>query len=604
MGVKGGFQLEIKINGQQLAGIRNCVRRIDIVNNVLSVPCLHLELNDRAGLFNGPFALVDGTQIEISRGTNTLRTTKFVVLGTRSRQGEDCEIRIVTALLDYSSFFKDISSYAKRGTSLEIAADLCKLHGLKFSTNIKSCDDNMRWTSVGCSPRQFFEQLEQRMWCGEGSFPQTMCSEDGTVVLNDLNAVLQEQPVASFCHNYNAPVDSYLVYELHEKSISGQRNMRSGYGAVTRVTNDKGEVEHYSSAKVSANGTPNVSGREKSQLVGTKFRNNAMAPRSSGAGANVHANWFRAQDNWLRQLALYTEYVRVLVKGTVDLKPLTCVQLYAGTVISGGPQLNQKLSGKWVFAGTTETVVRNTVYTAVLLCRNHVGAKGTTELTGPNKAEHRATSMVDAIRPPQIDANVAQLAGVDAITDCVNRQTAALDKMVSDWASQAQDSIAVPELSEKYGATCDKLESLMSEFSAAQLAAKMCSALNVLEKLSVDFSLSNPGSILRMLDDRMAQMESLGSRFMQELNSMAQKGQIPETYLDSPKINARCAEQKAKDLQQAIDDKLGDRCLNGLSIDQLHGPSISLQSLYRLYEEWMRKFLCAFGGSTSGYSME
>ena len=91
---------------------------------------------------------------------------------------------------------------------------------------------------------------------------------------------------------------------------------------------------------------------------------------------------------------------------------------------------------------------------------------------------------------------------------------------------------------------------------------------------------------------------------MQELNGMVQKGQIPETYLDSPKINARSAEQKAKDLQQAIDDKLGDRCLNGLSIDQLHGPSISLQSLYRLYEEWMRKFLCAFGGSTSGYSME
>lgn len=102
----------------------------------------------------------------------------------------------------------------------------------------------------------------------------------------------------------------------------------------------------------------------------------------------------------------------------------------------------------------------------------------------------------------------------------------------------------------------------------------------------------------------MSQMEDLQSKFMQDINGMAQRGQIPETYLDSPTLNARCAEQKAKDMQQALDDKLGDRCLSGLSIDQLHGPTISLQSLYRLYEEWMRKFLCAFGGSSSGYNME
>ena len=162
----------------------------------------------------------------------------------------------------------------------------------------------------------------------------------------------------------------------------------------------------------------------------------------------------------------------------------------------------------------------------------------------------------------------------------------------------------MPELSEKYGAACDKLEAFMSEFSAAQMAAKLCGALNFLEKLTVDFGLRNPASILQMLDARMAQMEDLESKFMQDINGMAQRGQIPETYLDSPTLNARCAEQKAKDMQQAIDDKLGDRCLSGLSIDQLHGPTISLQSLYRLYEEWMRKFLCAFGGSSSGYNME
>lgn len=43
--------------------------------------------------------------------------------------------------------------------------------------------------------------------------------------------------------------------------------------------------------------------------------------------------------------------------------------------------------------------------------------------------------------------------------------------------------------------------------------------------------------------------------------------------------------------------------MNAFSLDKLHGPSIDLSSLYKKYEEYMRKFLCAFS-SSNGFDVD
>ena len=108
-----------------------------------------------------------------------------------------------------------------------------------------------------------------------------------------------------------------------------------------------------------------------------------------------------------------------------------------------------------------------------------------------------------------------------------------------------------------------------------------------------------------MLSSRLDMIEDLLASFFDDLNSLISKGDIPENYRDVPSINVPCAENKMSDLNASIGDKLGTRCLDALSLDRLHGPSIELGGLLSKWEEYLRKYACAFGSeNTAGMEIE
>lgn len=125
--------------------------------------------------------------------------------------------------------------------------------------------------------------------------------------------------------------------------------------------------------------------------------------------------------------------------------------------------------------------------------RNFTGSTGSTELisstAGKNKSAARQPSVADNVRPPQQNDLVRQAAdGESAIDSLVKQQSAAVDSLMESF-TEASSALDVSWISEKYGAGCDKLDALMSEFSAATFTNKMCGMLSPLEKLSLDFSL-------------------------------------------------------------------------------------------------------------------
>ena len=609
MSVDGHYYLSIKINGKSLPSMVDTIQRVEIVNSALGVPSMKLTINDKSGLFTGPMSLVDGTKITLTRGRTkaTARTTTFSVVGARSRENGDSDTRVVVCILDVPGFFTDMPAFAKRGTSISVAQALADKYGLKFTTNITGADDNMRWTTFGVSPRQFLELLERRMWAGEKCHPQTAVTEDKELIINDLVAVLDTEPVAKFTHNYNEE-GAFIVLEKRTKSLSGVMNMQVNYGATTVATNSKGEVERYDSAAVKTGGQPNINAKEREAITGTQYHSESNMPMSDGPAANVHKNWVKAFDVWRRNYSLFTEYLRLRVDTTLfGIKPLSCVEFFSGHITPNGPILDKKLSGKWVYYGYTEVLTPTYYQTAALLCRNFTGSTGSTELisstAGKNKAAARQPSVADNVRPPQQNDLVRQAAdGESAIDSLVKQQSAAVDSLMESF-TEASSALDVSWISEKYGAGCDKLDALMSEFSAATFTNKMCGMLSPLEKLSLDFSLKNPGSILQMLDGRLGAIEDLMGVFTGGINGLIKNGDIPASYIDLPTINASCANNVTSEMTDAIQDKLGNKCMNAFSLDKLHGPSIDLSSLYKKYEEYMRKFLCAFGKS-NGFDVD
>lgn len=600
--------ISLKVNGQPLPQAIIQFERIEVVNNIFTVPCLRLTLRDNSALFSGPMALVDGTKLELSRGPNdqNLRTSTFSVIGTRSRDSDNTSRKVVIALLDVGGFFTDMPSFAQQGTSMSVASALCKKYGLDFGTNVEP-DDAMRWTTFGRTPRQFLELIERRLWAGEKSFVQTAVTEDKKILMTNIIKKMEGEPSMKFTHNFNEK-DAILVEELREKSISGVKNMYANYGTVTAATNHKGVVEKFDKAKLSAGGQVNISAEERQKITGTHYHFESNMPINDGPAANVHKHWVQAYDVWRRYFSLFSEFVRIRVNGSLkDLELLSCVELYSGTITAKGPVLVPKLSGKWIYAGYTELISGDKYMTAALLFRNFVGEKGNTELLsgagGANKSINRQASVADDVRPPQTDDAVKQTSVGNAVDTLVQKQNAAVAKMTESFA-KAADAIDVNGLSAKYGAQTDKLNALMSEFSAAALANRLCGLLSPLEKASFDFGLANPGTVLQMLDGRLGAIEGLLGTFTGDINQLIANGDIPDTYAELPRLNARCAQNQVSEMRDAVKDKLGNKCLSALTLDKLHGPSLDLESLYKLYEEYMRKYLCAFGGSTDGYELE
>lgn len=608
-GILGQHYLHIKVNGQELPNLRDAVLDVIINNVVLGVPSCKLVLNDTQGVFTGPFAIVDGTKITITRGKHigNIRTSTFSAVGTRggSSSGSD-NVRIVIGLLDLPAFFYDSRPYMKQGTSLDVLGDLAQRAGLEFTTNIQSVDDSMRWTSFNQSPRQFIETLEKRMYMPDGGYVQAFVTEDKRLLVDNLLARMDEEPAAKFVYNFPPPAgeSAFLLTEFKDKSVSGHYNANVGYGHRTLATNDDGEVESYSKGAVKAHGSVNVNADRREQIAGTNTTHESYMPVTKGASANVHRNWVKAFDNWRRQFALFSEYSRGMVQGTLyDLEPLSVVQINVGTITPAGPKLREDVSGKWLYVGYTERITSKGIFTAPLFHRNFVGTAGNTQLAdgtaGKNEAITATPSVADPVRPPQIDDNVRQATdGGTALDKMVEKQSKAVEDLLTGFADSASEAINLPELSAKYGAATDKLNALMSEFSMASMANRLCSILSPLEKLSLSFGLKNPGLLLKLLDSRLNGIEDMMGLFESDINGLIANGDIPAAYRDLPTINAPCAANKISELTDAMDDKLGTKCLSALTLDKLHGPSLDLESLYRKYEEYMRKFLCAMGEST------
>ena len=601
-GVAGAGYLAIKVNDVELPAASNLVKHVTMIEGTYTFPHMLFEFNDMHHLFEGAYSIVDGTKITIAIGASadTAKAYDFRISGHRHYSQAGMPVIEAAGILDKSKFMFEAAAYSKRGNSTDVLADIAKKCGLEFKTDLVS-DDSMVWQSLNTSPRSFIEYIERRMWIGEGKLPQTCVTLGSKLLLIDQVAELEKKPKLTICYNYPAQKGDIVAEEIRDKSVAGALNTSANYGSMTlRPNATSGVTDQMKGSKIKSKGALNINADIKESLEVTQIRHEHLDPISEGAGANVHRNWSKSQDQWVRLASTFTEACRILIRGKYDIPMFTTINLNAGVLDGAKFVLNKKISGNWIVVGRTLKLTSRGYVEAYLCYRNFIGAVGNSNLVsssrGQNKPMTVQPTVADPSRPTQINMNIAE----GAIDTLNKAQSAATEKLMSAFKS-AGEAFGFSELKDKYGPDADMLDSLMSEFNMASIMNGLCQALSPLEKLSLDVSINSGPSILKALASRMDACEGMIGDFYGQMNRLVEKGDIPDAYLDAPSINTRCNLNKLQDINRAISDAYPDKCMDGFSLDRLHGPSLDLSKYLRQLEEWFRKFLCAFGdGNVDG----
>ena len=600
--IRGSGYFSLKINGEDPPNTYNLLRSATGVEGPHAPPTAVIEFNDSNGVLRDKMAIVDGTKISISIGTSEsdCETHEFRVFSPRTTEVEGARIIRAVCVLDKPQYLYDVRSAFKRGSSLDAIKDLCGTAQIEVETDVKP-NDSMTWLSIGRPPRVAVNDIVKRMWLGDGALPQAVLSSSGKLILRDVSEQLKGEPKRKMFYMYAPEDQGVLVSEFRTKSISGLLNTAHNYGSVSSHKLMDGSTETYDSVNMQADGEVNINSEVRSAIVKTNMAHDVRDPGTTGAGANVHKNWHKAQFNNSKVAASFTEMGRALVQGYVGLQMLDCVEVFASERNGDSIGINKKDSGKWIIFGRTWRFTGGRYSEAYLLLRNYTPVEGTTPLSSKstgNNGKPPVQSLSNTVRPDQLNSKLKQgLGGMSAVDSLAVNHTFQLSSLTSKFATEGMQ-FKTPELVSKYGENADFLDSIMNEFSMASLLSGLCELLSPLEKLSLNLAFDLGPALLSMLAARLDDVFGLLGSFLSDINALFAAGEIPEEYLDKPQISTSCSGKSIDDLLESVNDKFPSKCLDALSLGRLSGPSISLAQLAARLEDQIRDLLCSWGDGT------
>ena len=600
--IKGSGYFSLRINGEDPPDTYNLLRSATGVEGPHAPPTAVIEFNDTNGVLRDKLAIVDGTKISIDIGTDAdnCETHEFRVFAPRTTEQAGAKIIRAVCVLDKPQYLYDVRSAFKQGTSLDAIKDLCNTAGIMVDADVNP-NDSMTWLSVGQTPRVVVADIIKRMWLGEGELPQSVLTSSGTLIIRDVIKQLKGEPKRKMFYMYAPEDQGVIVSEFRTKSISGLLNTTQNYGSVSSHKLMDGTTETFDSVNMQADGEVNINSDIRSSIVKTAMAHDVRDPGTTGAGANVHKNWHKAQFNNVKVASTFTEMGRTLVKGYAGLQMLDCVEMFAAERNGDSIGINKKDSGKWVIFGRTWQFIGGRYSEAYLLLRNYTPVEGTTPLSSQSSGNNNkppVQSLSNTVRPDQLNSKLKQNAsGLSAIDSLSINHTFQLNALTSKFATEGMQ-FKTPELVSKYGENADYLDAMMNEFSMANLLAGLCELLSPLEKLSLNLAFDLGPALLSMLAARLDDVFGLLGSFLSDINDLFAAGEIPEEYLKQPQISTNCAGRSIDDLMQTVNDKFPSKCLDALSLGRLSGPSISLSQLAARLEDQIRDLLCSWGDGT------
>ncbi|SBV38378.1 hypothetical protein BN7874_206 [Phage NCTB] len=645
-----GVYLQIKINDQELPPANNVFKELELHSGFgFNLPVAKLTLNDMHNfLSGGPYNLVDGTKVQLTFANDSDDNDPFEincrVFGkVKTSPTNQGYTRTATLIPDLTEYTIEVKREARTGTSVAAIQEILGEHDIEVNLPESglTTTDSMNWLNIGRTHNTFVHDIVSKAYTGDQTCVKGVLDWGNIFYLRDLFTEIQQEPQAG-CYNI-LPVDEHDTKvhfrETSADTTSGFFNKLSNYGHTHVQHNLEGPLDIFEESNPISLGAglpvnSEVQGSiDLTSLTAGKGFDSGCAPLGA---YNMHEFYYDAQYLNMRHLSLFTESIRGLTDYYTMLPLLQCVQYDHTDVEKAGTVNNSAYTGKYV-VGNRSVVIRESHYAEIYtLYRCYISEAGTTPVvdgatdtsgkttpsaetavnpSDPNNNSKAATQTNPNIKSVsssdteatelakelgEYDADAEEQKGLlDSFNDFVQNQQDKLNSMLDDFKAQGQ-AFADENLADKYGEATDFIEAAGREFqSALKKLDDLCSSLIPSELAAIDLVGPDIGGFVGILADRVTSMDKLSKEFESGLNDMIDKGNIPSSYLNNPKISSKCSEIKEQLMDRVNTAELPNQCLDRLALMDLFLPQNTLARKLRLMENMINDLLCANGNGAS-----
>lgn len=623
------------------------------------IPQMQLTLVDRHALLTGDLAINDGTRIQVSIGkTEQLaRDIEFVVIGIKHYNENNGNGMIISCLLNVPNFYTEAGRDFTNGSSIDALSDLAGKAGLQQVTDL-STSDKMNWLNCG-EPRHIYAQrITDHSYNGKQSAVKTVTSIYKELITQDMFEKLQEDPVATFLYSYDYDTQDkegapLAAMEVRPVTISGALNSWTNYGHSHDQHSLSGKDLSFTEANpvVLGDGLP-LNKDVKGQVEGSQISWGGgfdVGCDGDVNSFNLHKNYYEAAYTNQRHLSLFTEGLKICTETFTDLELFQTVKYIQTDELDDSDMINPRYEGKYLVGGQT-LMIRGHHYVEVLdLYRSFIEEAGDTKVVGgsgsgssgsagggvggggtgggglgdidgqiPQNGSGDGESLDDIKDSIGNETNTGNKPtdSVPSYKDKIDKDTGQqpnfdvsegspidtvgnkFDKIVDDAEKIFKESgskYKSPEFVKKYGENGDFLDSLMKEFSRAKDLLDMCKLLGGLELFALKKIKLELPQILKDLEERANWLDKQMADMDRMINDLIRRGELPKTFVSAPKGKLDCMQHTTNSINDAIEDKLPDMCVDRLVWDRLNLPKLKLGQLLKRINDFLRDLLCNLG---------
>jgi hypothetical protein len=435
----------------------NLIDEISIYDGFgIACPVLELSLYDPSGSLVSDFGFTDATLISITMSKNNSNPKKrtFRCWGWRREMVGSGPVVKVVAILDVPKYSAGsyCESFSKQTSSAALASVADK-SGLK--SDVDQTVDAMTWLNINQTRSSFSEDVAMRGRISAGSCMARVLTMDKKLRYKDIIKVITGSPKVSFLLNVDkseASASPVHVREVEHLSGSGLVTHWMNYGW-KQYEHDLSGVQK---SDLSANAPVLGSRLPINSEVGSMFDNARVTYTGFDPGtapkpeSNLHKDYEKALYQNLRFLALFSERMRILVDGNVEVETFDCCEFKQNDYDGQNFNQNKTFSGKYIVGGRSVKIKSGHKYHEVYdLYRPYINESGKTKTKAPAQkspsANDGSVTVPESYKPQQ--GTVAAATEVEAHkTPAVRPNAPAIETAATMLSALAEFDSQTPKI--------------------------------------------------------------------------------------------------------------------------------------------------------------
>lgn len=374
-GVKDQVEFIFKVNGETLPPSTNLFNSVKIVEMGIGpiLPFLELSVRDQRAANVQACQIAEGSIITVAAKRtdgDRLREMEFRAIAPDfvNRQGDGHHNTNWFCMLNHPKYYSQVYHFCKRASSADMIGEIAAHCGLQYKSDPTS--DSQIWRNFRRTNAGFAKKICAHGYINESSVMMLAATaEDKTLHYRNIPVLFKQKPVAKFVLGNPGQVmpgglPTYIVEQDRGTSGAGVTNAEYNYGFDMYSANFEG-TDAYNKVKAQKCGSTHLSVNKtvKSEVSLARVQHFPFHDNNDN-----HKNYYKAPYQNARNLALYSEFIAVLVPVQTVSNLLDLVE-----VEESYSQLDTRKtlrSGKYIVIGKGRMLAGSHYAEKLLLMRN------------------------------------------------------------------------------------------------------------------------------------------------------------------------------------------------------------------------------------------